>query len=81
MRYFLKCNELDNDPYQKDTFLISGVDKNVLLKTKQIILNDIQERQVLNYIRKYDAKKIQSEYNNLVLSFLLIEENEKKYIV
>ena len=81
LRYFLKCNELDNDPYQKDTFLIPGVDKNILLKNKQIILNDIQEKIVLNYIRKYDAKKIQSEYNNLVLSFLSIEENGKKYIV
>ena len=55
LRYFLKCNELDNDPYQKDTFLIPGVDKNILLKNKQIILNDIQEKIVLNYIRKYDA--------------------------
>lgn len=81
LRYYLKCNELDNDPYQKDTFLIPGVDKNILLKNKQIILNDIQEKLVLNYIRKYDAKKIQSEYNNLVLSFLSIEENGKKYIV
>lgn len=81
LRYFLKCNELDNDPYQKETFLIPGVDKNILLKNKQIILNDIQEKQVLNYIRKYDSKKNQSEYNNLVLSFLSIEENGKKYIV
>ena len=81
LRYYLKCNELDNDPYQKDTFLIPGVDKNILLKNKQIILNDIQEKQVLNYIRKYDSKKNQSEYNNLVLSFLSIEENGKKYIV
>lgn len=81
LRYYLKCNELDNDPYQKDTFLITGVDKNILLKNKQIILNDIQEKQVLNYIKKYDAKKNQSEYNNLVLSFLSIEENGKKYVV
>ena len=81
LRYFFKCNVLDNDPYQKDTFLITGIDKDILLKQKQIILNDEQEKQVLSYIKKYDAKKIESEVNYLVLSFLSIDEGEKKYIV
>ena len=80
LRYYLKCNELDNDPFQKDTFLISGIDKDVLLKNKQIILNDEQEKQVLNYIKNYDVKKIDGEINYLILSFLSIEENGKKYI-
>ena len=80
LRYFAKCNELDNDPYQKDTFLIEGIDKDVLLRRKQIILNESQTKQVINYIKKYDIKN-NSEINYLILSFLSIEENNKKYVV
>ena len=80
LRYYLKCNELDNDPFQKDTFLISGIDKDILLKNKQIVLNEEQEKQIINYIKNYDEKKIYDEVNYLILSFLSIEENNKKYI-
>ena len=72
LRYYLKCNELDNDPFQKDTFLISGIDKDILLKNKQIVLNEEQEKQIINYIKNYDEKKIYDEVNYLILSFLSI---------
>ena len=81
LRYYLKCNELDNDPFQKDTFLITGIDKDYLLKNKQVILNEEQEKQVISYIKNYDIKKMDGEVNYLILSFLAIEENDKKYIV
>ncbi len=81
LRYYLKCNELDNDPYQKDTFLIKGIDKDILLKNKEIILNDEQEKQVINYIKSYDAKKVEGEINNLILSFLSIDNDYKKYVI
>ena len=80
LRYYLKCNELDNDPFQKDSFLITGIDKDVLLKNKQIILNEEQEKQIINYIKNYDAKATNGEVNYLILSFLSIEQNEKKYV-
>ena len=80
LRYYLKCNELDNDPFQKDTFLITGIDKDYLLKNKQVILNEEQENQVISYIKNYDIKKMDGEVNYLILSFLAIEENDKKYI-
>ena len=54
LEYYKKCNELDNDPYQKSSILIDGIDKNVLLKNKRITLNDDQCKQVINYIKKYD---------------------------
>ena len=38
LRYYLKCKELDNDPYQKDCFLINGIDKEVLLKQKENLI-------------------------------------------
>ncbi len=81
LRYYLKCNELDNDPYQKDTFLIPGIDKDFFLKNKQITLNSEQEKQVLTYIKTYDKRKIDGGVNNLILSFLAIDEDDKKYIV
>ena len=85
LRYYLKCNELDNDPYQKDAFLISGIDKSVLLNKKEITLNDSQEKEVLNYIKKYDKnnkkEKQTNKINYFILSTLSIEESNKKYVV
>ena len=81
LRYYLKCNELDNDPFQKDTFLINGIDKDVLLKNKQIILNEEQEIQVINYLKNYYNKKTDGEINYFILSFLSIDEYDKRYIV
>ena len=80
LKYYLKCNELDNDPFQKDTFLITGVDKDILLKNKQIVLNEKQEKEIINYIKNYDVRKMEGEVNYLILSFLSIDEYDKKYI-
>ncbi len=81
LKYYLKCNELDNDPYQIDGFLVDGVDKEVLLNNKKIKLNEEQERKVISYIKTFDIKRVDSEINYLILSFLSIDENDKKYIV
>jgi len=81
LKYYLKCNELDNDPFQKDSVLIKGIDKNVLLKNKRTVLDEEQTRQIVNYIKKYDYRGIESERNSLILSILTIEEGNKKYIV
>ncbi len=81
LRYYLKCNELDNDPFQKETFLINGIDKDVLLKNRQIILSEEQEIQVIDYLKKFYNKKFEGEVNNFILSFLSIDEYDKRYIV
>ena len=81
LRYYLKCNVLDNDPFQKDCFLIDGIDKDVLLKNKRMVLNENQEKQVLDYIKNYDVKKVKGEVNYLILSFLSIDDNDKKYVI
>ena len=80
LRYYMKCNELDNDPYQNSKFLISGIDKDILLKKKQIILNEIQEKQILNYIKKYDVHN-DGSVNYMILSFLSIDDNGKTYVI
>ena len=80
LRYYYKCNEYDNDPYQKLTFLLYGIDRDTLLKNKVIVLNEEQERQVIRYIKNYD-RKIDGSINYLALSFLSIDINNKKYVV
>ncbi len=81
LRYYLKCNELDNDPYQKESFLIRGIDKDTLLRNKRILLNEEQEKYVLYYIKSYDKKKKDGELNQFALTVLSIEEYQKKYVV
>ncbi len=81
LEYFLKCNELDNDPYQESSILIDGIDKDVLLNKKVVYLDEDRIRQMISYIRKYNFKGLESEKNYMVLSFLSIEEANKKYVV
>lgn len=81
LEYYIKCNELDNDPYQEASCLIPGIDKSKLLKEKRIFLNDEQSRTIIKYIKDYDYKGIESERNYLILSFLAIEEKGRKYII
>ena len=45
---------------------------------KMMFSNEEQEKQVLNYIKNYDEKKLYDEINYLVLSFLSIDDNNKK---
>ena len=81
LRYYLKCSELDNDPYQTDSFLMAGIDKDVLLKSKKIILDDNQERVLLRYLKQKEKDKTSGQMYYFILSFLSIEDNGKKYVV
>ena len=81
LRYYLKCSELDNDPYQTDSFLMAGIDKDVLLKSKKIILDDNQERILLRYLKQKEKDKTSGQMYYFILSFLSIEDNGKKYVV
>ena len=45
--YYEACNRLDKDPYQKESYLIPGVDLSVLMQNKLITLNKEQKEQVL----------------------------------
>ena len=77
LRYYLKCSELDNDPYQTDSFLMAGIDKDVLLKSKKIILDDNQERVLLRYLKQKEKDKTSGQMYYFILSFLSIEDNGK----
>lgn len=81
LKYFIKCSELDNDPYQKESFLIKGVDRNTFLKNKRIKLTDNQIKEVIDFIERYDGKKYKRERNELILSLLSIDVDNKKYVI
>lgn len=75
LEYFIECNELDNDPYQKEHCLIDGIDLDILLENKIYILNDNQVSQILNYIYHYDINKKEFTRNDLIISALSINDN------
>ena len=81
LRYYIKCNNLDNDPFQNSSFLIDGIDSHILLNKKKIFLNERQEKHVLKNIYKYNIKRQPNSLFNFVLSFLSIDNQEKKYVV
>ena len=81
LKYYINCNELDNDPYQKDSILIEGIDKDTLIKKYKIVLNETQSKQVINYIKRYNSKQLSNEINYLILSTLSIEKNDKKFVI
>ena len=81
LRYYIKCNNLDNDPFQNSSFLIDGIDSHILLNNKKIFLNERQEKHVLKNIYKYNIKRQPNSLFNFVLSFLSIDNQEKKYVV
>ena len=81
LKYYIECNELDNDPFQKEYCLLEGIDKDALLKKKQVVINNAQKEKILNYIFHYDVKAYENAYNSLIMSFLSIDEDNKKYVV
>ena len=81
LRYYIKCNYLDNDPFQNNSFLIDGIDIHNLLDKKKIVLNEKQEKKVLQNIYKYNIKKKNNSLFNFSLSFLSIDNHGKKYVV
>ena len=81
LKYYIACNELDNDPYQKESCLIPGVDRNLLLRKKRIFLNDEQISNLLKYIYHYDVNKNKNGKNNLIISVLSIDNGDKKYVL
>ena len=81
LKYYIACNELDNDPYQKESCLISGIDRDLLLRQHRILLNDEQINTVLKYIYHYDVNKTDSNKNDLIISVLSIDNANKKYVL
>ena len=79
--YYKKCNVLDSDPYQKSSILIPGIDTSVLIKNHYITLTDEQSKIVIDYIKKYDLRKLEYESSDFAISRLAISMGDKEYVV
>ena len=81
LRYLEICCQMDADPCVKDTALVDGVDSDVLEEKGVYKLDDSQMRQMGRCVRANDLEEWNSRYNELALSRLSIDIQNKKYIV
>ena len=79
--YYLKeCNEKDNDPSIKSLAMIPGVDLEKLLKEKKVVLDEEQEKKILEFVKQ----SVFDSYNNDIefcLSAISIDKNQQSYVV
>lgn len=81
LNYYQECNKLDNDPFQKEHFLVPGIDLHQLRKQKFFELNDEQKRFIIDKIYRYDIKNKDNKYYDLAISVSAVYSNNKKYII
>lgn len=81
LNYYKECSVLDNDPFQKEHFIVEGIDVNVLMKQKFFSLNEKQERYIIEKIYKYNIHNKDAKYYDLAISKAAISINKKKYII
>lgn len=81
LNYYLDCNFLDCDPYQKEHYMIEGIDLDVLKKNKVFKLNDQQLKDLIQKVYKGKEKDYFSSYKELVISVFSISRDQHKYVV
>ncbi len=81
LRYLELCCQMDGDPWIKDTALVEGIDSDVLEGKGAYELNESQMKQMGRVVRANDLEEWNSRYNELALSRLSIDIQNKKYIV
>ena len=79
--YLADCNKRDNDPYITKYIYLEGIDTEVLLKNDEVILNNDQQTEMYSYIMEYSNRSIKTLMRNLVISYLSLEQNTKKYVI
>lgn len=81
LNYYLECNVLDSDPFEKEYTFIPGVDLFSLRKNKEYLLNDEQAKILIKDLYHYNINKVQNSYFNLAINILSIDQNKKKYVI
>lgn len=81
--YYIECAKKDNDPYQKESFIIPGIDIDTLIKENYITLNEEQEKIITKeIIEKYGKPSLKTKSTfDFIISNVLIERNNKKFVV
>ena len=83
LSYLLECYKLDNDPSQdkEASTLLSGIDVEVLMKNKYIMLNQEQVDALCRIISFKDQKPNEALYNEFVISRLSVcSKNKEEYV-
>ncbi|KAG4102468.1 P-loop containing nucleoside triphosphate hydrolase protein [Neocallimastix lanati (nom. inval.)] len=73
LNYYIKCNELDVDPVQKNYESVSGIDLNLLMKNLEIKLNETQEKKIISDIYHYEIKNFSNSHYTLIINKLSID--------
>lgn len=81
LNYYLECNDLDNDPNQKEYYLIEGIDYNRLKENKFYKLTDEQAKKIIEDIYHFDLKNTSNSFYTLALNVLSIDENKRKFVI
>ncbi len=81
LAYLELCCQMDADPCIKDTALVDGVDSALLEEKGVYRLNDLQMKQMGQCVRRNELEEWNSRYNELALSRLSIDIQNKKYVV
>lgn len=81
LNYYNECSLLDNDPCQKEHFLVPGIDERLLKKDKYFYLNDEQKKIIIEKIYRYDINNIENKRCDLAISSVAIDIRGKKYII
>ncbi len=81
LNYYKECSVLDNDPFQKESFLVKGIDIHQLRKEKIYHLNEEQMSYVIDKIYRYDIKNKENKRYDFAISQASILINNKKYIL
>lgn len=81
LNYYIECNRLDNDPSQKEYFLISGIDLSLLRKNKRFELTDEQAKKIIKDIYHYDIKNISNTFYTLAINVFSIDEGKNKFVL
>lgn len=79
LSYYQECSILDNDPFQKDYCMIEGIDLTVLRKNKTYVLNENQQKKLIEKV--YHNEDYSIAYKELIISVFSITKGSNKYVV
>ena len=80
LNYYYECYLFDIDPKIDNDYLIEGIDVDILNEYHKFKLNPEQIKKIVNNIDVEDKENI-VEIQKLVISRLIIEKNNKKYLL
>lgn len=79
LNYYQECSLLDSDPFQKDYYMIDGIDLTELRKSKIYKLDESQQKVLIEKV--YHNSDYESAYKELIITVFSIDRGNNKYIV